>query len=50
MMKVKPVRTESDYEANLARVEELIDSEPGTPEGDEMIAQHAMTDKAKKVH
>jgi HTH-type transcriptional regulator/antitoxin HigA len=36
MMKVKPVRTESDYETNLARIAELIDAEPGTPEGDEL--------------
>lgn len=36
MMIVKPIRTERDYEANLARIEHLIDAEPGTPEGDEL--------------
>jgi HTH-type transcriptional regulator/antitoxin HigA len=36
MMMVKPIRTESDYEANLARLEDLIDARPGTPEGDEL--------------
>jgi HTH-type transcriptional regulator/antitoxin HigA len=36
MMMVKPIRTESDYEANLERIEHLIDAEPGTPEGDEL--------------
>ena len=35
-MMVKPIRTESDYEANLARLEDLIDAEPGTAEGDEL--------------
>lgn len=35
-MLVKPIRSESDYEANLARLEELIDAAPGTPEGDEL--------------
>jgi len=35
-MMVKPIRTESDYEANLERIEYLIDAEPGTPEGDEL--------------
>jgi len=36
MMMVKPIRSENDYEANLARLEELIDAAPGTPEGDEL--------------
>lgn len=35
-MMVKPIRNESDYEANLMRLEELIDAAPGTPEGDEL--------------
>ena len=36
MMVVKPIRSENDYEANLARLEELMDAAPGTPEGDEL--------------
>ena len=36
MMMVKPIRDESDYEANLGRLEELIDATPGTPDGDEL--------------
>ena len=36
MMTVKPIRTESDYEVNLERIEYLIDAEPGTPDGDEL--------------
>jgi HTH-type transcriptional regulator/antitoxin HigA len=36
MMMVKPIRTEGDYEANLERIETLIDALPGTPEGDEL--------------
>ena len=35
-MMVKPIRSESDYEANLARLEDLIDAAPDTPEGDEL--------------
>lgn len=35
-MMLKLIRTESDYEANLARIEILIDAEPGTPDGDEL--------------
>jgi len=35
-MMLKPIRSEADYEANLARLEALIDAVPGTPEGDEL--------------
>ena len=36
MADVKPIRTEKDYEAALARVDELMDATPGSPEGDEL--------------
>jgi HTH-type transcriptional regulator/antitoxin HigA len=36
MVEVTPIRTEADYEAALAEVERLIDSAPGTPEGDRL--------------
>lgn len=36
MANVKPIRTERDYEAALARVDELMDAVPGSPEGDEL--------------
>jgi len=35
-MRIKPIRTEEDYEATLARIEEIFDAEPDTPEGDEL--------------
>lgn len=35
-MEIKPIRTEKDYEAALARVEEIFDAEPYTPDGDEL--------------
>lgn len=35
-MKIKPIRTEEDYEAALARIEEIFDAEPDTPAGDEL--------------
>ena len=34
--RIKPIRTEKDYEASLARIEELIDAEPAGAEGDEL--------------
>ena len=36
MANVKPIRTEKEYEAALARVDELMDAEFGSPEGDEL--------------
>ena len=36
MCNIKPIRTEEEYEAALARVYSLMDSEPGTPEGEEL--------------
>ena len=36
MAEVRPIRTESDYAAALARVDELMDAEVGSPEGDEL--------------
>lgn len=36
MAEVKPIRTEAGYTAALARVDELMDAEPGTPEGEEL--------------
>lgn len=38
MAEVKPIRTEADYTAALARIDELMDAEPGTPEGEELDA------------
>ena len=35
-MDIRPVRTEADYEAALARIDELMDAEPGTPAGREL--------------
>ncbi|HEY5953775.1 MAG TPA: ImmA/IrrE family metallo-endopeptidase [Terrimicrobiaceae bacterium] len=34
-MKLKLIKTEAENEAALARLEEIFDAEPGTPEGDE---------------
>lgn len=33
-MKLKPIRTESDYQEALAQIEAIFDTQPGTPEGD----------------
>ena len=36
MAEVKPIRTEVDYAAALARIDELMDAESGSPEGEEL--------------
>ena len=36
MVNVRPIRTEADYEAALARVAELMDAREGTSEGEEL--------------
>ncbi len=35
-MNIFPIRTESDYDVALARIDELMNAEFGTPEGDEL--------------
>lgn len=35
-MEIKPIRTEDDYQAALTEVEKLLDSRPGTPQGDRL--------------
>jgi HTH-type transcriptional regulator/antitoxin HigA len=35
-MNIKPIKTESDYQAALAEIERLFDAAPGTPEGDRL--------------
>ena len=35
-MDIKPIRSEADYEAALKEIETLVNSQPGTPEGDRM--------------
>jgi HTH-type transcriptional regulator/antitoxin HigA len=35
-MDIKPIRSEADYQATLKEIEKLMESQPGTPEGDRM--------------
>ena len=35
-MKLKPIKTEKDYNQALERLEEIFDAKPGTEEGDEL--------------
>ena len=35
-MVIHPIKTENDYDMALLRIDQLMDAEPGTPEGDEL--------------
>lgn len=35
-MTIKPIKTESDNQATLVRIEQLWEAQPDTPEGDEL--------------
>lgn len=35
-MEIKPIRSEADYKAALEEIERIMESQPGTPEGDRM--------------
>lgn len=36
IMKIRPIKSERDYEQALRRIEQLMDSKPGTKAGDEL--------------
>ncbi len=35
-MDIRPIRSEADYQVALKEIEKLVDSQPGTPDGDRM--------------
>ena len=49
-MEVKPIRTESDYEQALRRVEELWGSPRGTAEGDELDVLATLVEAYEREH
>ena len=49
-MDIKPIRTEQDYEAALARVDELMDAELGTPEGEELDVLVDVVEAYESLH
>jgi HTH-type transcriptional regulator / antitoxin HigA len=36
MNELKPIRNEAEYQATLARIDEIFNAKPGTPEGKEL--------------
>lgn len=49
-MNLKPIKTESDYQKALKRVEEIFDAKLGTVEGDELEILSLMVDDYENKH
>jgi HTH-type transcriptional regulator/antitoxin HigA len=45
----KIIKTEKDYERALARINDLMDADPGTPEGDELELLVTLVEAYEKV-
>lgn len=49
-MKIKPIKTESDYKKALKRLDDIFDSPAGTPESDEADILALLVDEYEKKH
>ena len=49
-MDVRPIRTEADYEAALAKLEQVMVAEPGTPEYDVLAVVSTLVEVYEKEH
>ena len=49
-MEIKPIWTNSDYDAAVHRIEVLWGADPGTPEGDELDALTTLVEAYEKEH
>ena len=49
-MNIRPIRTEADHRAALARVESLMDAEPDTPEGEELDVLTTLIEVYEQAH
>ena len=49
-MNIKPIKTEDDYEAALARIGELMDAELNTAEGDELDVLGTLVEAYESKH
>ncbi len=47
---IKPIRTEKDYEAALARVDALMDAEPGSAEFNELDLLAGLVERYESKH
>lgn len=49
-MNIKPIKTEEDNRAALARISEIFDAEPNTPEGDELDVLATLVEAFEEAH
>ena len=49
-MDIKPIKTENDYEAALAEIEQLMEAEPNTPEGDKLDVLTTLVETYEEKH
>lgn len=49
-MDIKPIKTEVDYEAALAEIEQLFEAEPGTPAGDRLEVLTTLVEAYEEEH
>jgi len=49
-MEIKPIKTEQDYQAAMARLETIFDAKLGTPEGDELEVLGVLIDNYERTH
>ncbi len=49
-MNIKPIKCEADYDAALMRVDDLMDAQPGSPEGDELDILVTLIEKYEAQH
>lgn len=49
-MQIRPIRTEQDHRAAVARIEALMHAAPGSPEGDELDVLATLVDAYEAKH
>jgi HTH-type transcriptional regulator / antitoxin HigA len=49
-MKIKPIKTETDYEAALKEIERLFDAKPGTVEADRLEVLTTLVEAYEEKH
>lgn len=49
-MQIKPIKTEENNREALARIEQLWDAAPGTPEGDELEVLTTLVEAFEEAH
>jgi len=49
-MKIKPIKTEKDYNEALNQIDELRDAKPDTPQGDKLEVLVTLVESYERIH